>query len=94
MCGDFIDCILEETLVFPVARTGLRGTGRRRISQLGPRGQLKRGGKPKMTEDEYYAGEFTECQLNRQADIADYRRAVEEFFLEHQDHTHGVSAVS
>ena len=47
-----------------------------------------------MTEDEYHTGEFTECQLNRQADIADYRRAVEEFFLEHQDHTHGVSAVS
>jgi hypothetical protein len=36
-----------------------------------------------MTKDEYYAGEFTGAQLNCQADIADNRRAVEEFFFEH-----------
>jgi hypothetical protein len=36
------------------------------------------------TEDEYYAGKFTDAELNCQADIADYRKAVEEFFLEHQ----------
>jgi hypothetical protein len=38
-----------------------------------------------MTEDGYYAGESTDAELNCQADIADYRRAVERFFLEHQD---------
>ena len=42
-----------------------------------------------MTEDnrkrlKYYAGEFTDAELNCQADLADYQRAVEEFFLEHQ----------
>jgi hypothetical protein len=40
--------------------------------------------KPKMTEAEYCAGEFTDAEVNCQADIADCRRAVEEFFLEHQ----------
>ena len=39
-----------------------------------------------MTEDEYCAGEFADAELNCQADITDYRRAVEEFFLEHQYH--------
>ena len=39
-----------------------------------------------MTEDEYYAGEYTDAELNCQADIPDYRRAVEEFFFEHQYH--------
>ena len=33
-----------------------------------------------MTEDGYYAGEFTDAELNCRADIADYRRAVQEFF--------------
>jgi hypothetical protein len=35
-----------------------------------------------MTEDGYYAGEFTDAELNCRADIADYQRAVEEFFFE------------
>jgi hypothetical protein len=39
----------------------------------------------KMTEDEYYAGEFTDGGLNCQADLGDYRKAVEEFYLEHRD---------
>ena len=39
-----------------------------------------------MTQDEDYVGEFTDAELNCQIDIADYRRAVEQFFLEHQDH--------
>jgi len=39
-----------------------------------------------MTEGGYYAGEFTDAELNCRADIADYQRAVEEFFLEHRDH--------
>jgi hypothetical protein len=38
-----------------------------------------------MTEDEYYAGEFTDCELNCQADLADYRKAVEEFYLGYRD---------
>jgi hypothetical protein len=38
-----------------------------------------------MTEEEYYAGEFTDGELNCQADLADYRRAVEEFYLENRD---------
>ena len=38
-----------------------------------------------MTEDEYYAGEFTDGELQCQADLADYRRAVEEFYLEYRD---------
>jgi hypothetical protein len=37
-----------------------------------------------MTEDEYYAGKFTDVEPDCQADIADYRRAVEEFFFEHR----------
>jgi hypothetical protein len=37
-----------------------------------------------MTEDEYYAGEFTDGELNCQADLADYRRAVEEIYLEYR----------
>lgn len=39
----------------------------------------------KMTEDEYYAGEFTDGELNCQADLAEYRRAAEEFYLEYRD---------
>ena len=39
-----------------------------------------------MTEEEYYAGEFTDGELSCQADLADYRRAVEEFYLEYRDH--------
>jgi hypothetical protein len=39
-----------------------------------------------MIEDQYYADQFTDAELNCQADIADYRRAVEEFFLEHHYH--------
>ena len=38
-----------------------------------------------MTEDEYYAGEFTDGELNCQADLADYRKAVEEFYLQYWD---------
>jgi hypothetical protein len=38
-----------------------------------------------MTEDEYYAGEFSDGELQCQADLADYRRAVEEFYLEYRD---------
>ena len=38
-----------------------------------------------MTEDEYYAGEFTDGELNFQADLADYRRAVEKIYLEYGD---------
>ena len=38
-----------------------------------------------MTEDGYYAGEFTDAELNCQADIADYRRAVEKVFLEYRN---------
>jgi hypothetical protein len=38
-----------------------------------------------MTEDEYYAGEFTDDELNCQADLANYRKAVEEFYLEYRD---------
>jgi hypothetical protein len=45
----------------------------------------QRGRKPKTTEDEYYAGEFTDAELNCEADIADYQRAVEEFFLEYRN---------
>jgi len=37
-------------------------------------------GDNQMTEDEYYAGEFTDGELNCQADLADYRKAVEEFY--------------
>ena len=36
-----------------------------------------------MTEDEYCAGEFTDAELNCQADITDNPRAVEELFFEH-----------
>ena len=36
-----------------------------------------------MTENEYYAGEFTDGELNCQADLEDYRRGVEEFYLEY-----------
>ena len=36
-----------------------------------------------MTEDEYCAGEFTDAEPNCQAHVADNRRAVEEFFFEH-----------
>ena len=32
-----------------------------------------------MTEDEYYTGEFTDGELDCQADLADYRKSVEEF---------------
>jgi hypothetical protein len=39
-----------------------------------------------MIETEYYAGEFTDAELNCQADIAGYPRAIEEFFLEHERH--------
>ena len=35
-----------------------------------------------MTEDEYYTGEFTDAELDRQTDTADYRREAEEFYLE------------
>jgi hypothetical protein len=38
-----------------------------------------------MTEEEYYGGEFTDGELNCQADLADYRRAVEEFYLQYRD---------
>ena len=38
-----------------------------------------------MTEEEYYAGEFTDGELNCQADLADYRRAVEEFYVQYRD---------
>jgi hypothetical protein len=38
-----------------------------------------------MTEDEYYAGEFTDGELNCQANLADYRKSVEEFYLEYRD---------
>jgi hypothetical protein len=38
-----------------------------------------------MTEDEYYAGEFTDGELQCQADLADYRRAVEEFYVQYRD---------
>lgn len=38
-----------------------------------------------MTEDEYYAAKFTDGELNCQADLADYRRAVEEFYLQYRD---------
>jgi len=60
---------------------------------------LQRGREPKTTEDEYYAGEFTDAELNCQANIPDYRRAVEELFFEHQDQldeqtSGGISAVS
>jgi len=37
-----------------------------------------------MNENDYYGCEFTDAELNCHADTADYRRAVEEFFLEHQ----------
>ena len=52
-----------------------------------------------MTEDGYYAGEFTDAELNCQADITDYWRAVEGFFFEYQDQMDeqtrtGVSGVS
>ena len=39
----------------------------------------------KMTEDELYAGEFTDGELSCQADLADYRKSVEEFYLEYRD---------
>jgi hypothetical protein len=48
-----------------------------------PAPSLQRGREPKTTEDEYYAGEFTDAELNCQADIADYKRALEKFFLEY-----------
>jgi hypothetical protein len=35
-----------------------------------------------MTEDEYYDGEFTDGFLNAEADIAEYRRMVQEYFLQ------------
>jgi hypothetical protein len=38
-----------------------------------------------MTEEEYYGGEFTDGELHCQADLTDYRRAVEEFYLEYCD---------
>jgi hypothetical protein len=38
-----------------------------------------------MTENEYYAGEFTDGELNCQADLADYRKSVEEFYLQYRD---------
>jgi hypothetical protein len=38
-----------------------------------------------MTEDELYAGEFTDGELSCQADLADYRKSVEEFYLEYRD---------
>jgi hypothetical protein len=38
-----------------------------------------------VTEDEYYAAKFTDGELNCQADLADYRRAVEEFYLQYRD---------
>jgi hypothetical protein len=38
-----------------------------------------------MSEDDYYAGEFTDGGLNCQADLADYRRAFEEFYLQYRD---------
>jgi hypothetical protein len=48
--------------------------------------QLNAGEEPKMTENEYYTVDFTDTELNCQAYIADYRRAVEEFFFEHEHH--------
>ena len=38
-----------------------------------------------MTEEEYYTGEFKDGELNCQADPANYRKAVEEFYLEYRD---------
>jgi hypothetical protein len=38
-----------------------------------------------MTEDHYDPGEFTDGELNCQADLADYRGAVEEIYLEYRD---------
>jgi hypothetical protein len=33
-----------------------------------------------MTEEKYYAGEFTDGELNCQADLADYRKAAAELY--------------
>lgn len=63
-----------------VCRPDLHGFPKVRRSKSGGNGE------PKMTEGGYYAGEFTDAELNCRADIADYQRAVEEFFLEHRDH--------